>query len=100
MKSVRFDIHSFDFNAKEDEGGILESSRRLNEIISSEVDNGIDASRIVLGGFSQGGAMTLITGLTSERKLAGAVVLSGFLPLHTKFKSVRFMSSIFYVLPC
>ncbi len=37
--------------------------------------------------------MTLMTGLTSERKLAGAVVLSGFLPLHKKFKSVRFVPS-------
>ena len=87
----RFDIRTFDFDAEEDEQGLLESSRRLNEIISSEVDSGIDANRIVLGGFSQGGAMTLLTGLTSERKLAGAVVLSGFLPLHKKFKSVRFM---------
>lgn len=68
---------------------MLHSSRLLNELISNEVDSGIDASRIVLGGFSQGGAMSLLTGLTSERKLGGVAVLSGWLPLHKKFKGVR-----------
>lgn len=67
---------------------MLESSRQLNELLTAEIEGGIDASRIVLGGFSQGGAMTLLTGLTSERKLAGLAVLSGFLPLQHKFKAV------------
>jgi len=83
-----FDIKSFTFTAEEDETGMLESSRQLNEIIATEVDAGIDASRIVLGGFSQGGAMSLLTGLTSERRLAGLAVLSGFLPLRHKFKAM------------
>ena len=91
----RFDIKSFDFNAEEDEKGMLESSRQLNELISAEIDAGLDASRIVLGGFSQGGAMTLLTGLTSERKLAGLAVLSGFLPLHHKFKAVCLLLLLF-----
>ena len=60
----------------------------LNSLISAEIDNGIPASHIVLGGFSQGGAMSLLTGLTSERKLAGLAVLSGWLPLREKFKAV------------
>jgi lysophospholipase-1 len=80
---------SFDFNTAEDESGMLQSSRLLNELISAEIDSDIDAGRIVLGGFSQGGAMSLLTGLTSERKLGGIAVLSGWLPLHKKFKSVR-----------
>ena len=69
---------------------MLQTAKSLNEIISEEVDNGIPASRIVLGGFSQGGAMSLLTGLTSERKLAGLAVLSGWVPLREKFKAVRF----------
>jgi predicted esterase len=73
---------------------MLESSRQLNELITAEVDAGIDASRIVLGGFSQGGAMSLLTGLTSERKLAGLAVLSGFLPLRHKFKAVCVVSQL------
>jgi lysophospholipase-1 len=83
---------SFDFKTAEDESGMLQSSRLLNELISAEVDSGIDSSRIVLGGFSQGGVMSLLTGLTSERKLGGIAVLSGWLPLHNKFKSVRILT--------
>ena len=76
---------------------MLKSSQRLNELITAETDAGLDASRIVLGGFSQGGAMSLLTGLTSERKLAGLAVLSGFLPLHHKFKAVGIVSTFLVV---
>jgi len=81
-----FDIYSFGFDTEEDEKGMLDSARLINQVITSEIDSGIDANRIVLGGFSQGGTMSLITGLTSERKLAGLAVLSGWLPLRNKFK--------------
>lgn len=67
---------------------MLNSSRQINELISAEVDAGINPGRIVLGGFSQGGAVSLLTGLTSERKLCGIATLSAWLPLHKKFKSV------------
>jgi len=83
-----FDIKSFGFDAEEDETGMLKSSRQLNELITAETDAGIDTSRVVLGGFSQGGAMSLLTGLTSERRIGGLAVLSGFLPLHHKFKAM------------
>jgi len=82
-----FDIVSFDFK-DEDEPGILKTSHSLNQLISAEVDAGIPADRIVLGGFSQGGAMSLLTGLTTERKLGGVAVLSGWLPLKDKFKAM------------
>ena len=88
-RPARFDITSFDFeHAVEDESGMLKTVRLLNEIITNEIDAGIPANRIVLGGFSQGGAMSLLAGLTSERKLAGVVVMSGCLPLRNKFKAV------------
>ncbi|KZT06519.1 uncharacterized protein LAESUDRAFT_700378 [Laetiporus sulphureus 93-53] len=74
------------FKYPEDEAGILAAAREINQLISAEVDAGIPSSRIVLGGFSQGGAMSITTGLTSERKLAGVFVLSGWLPLTNKFK--------------
>ncbi|KIJ37418.1 hypothetical protein M422DRAFT_33751 [Sphaerobolus stellatus SS14] len=73
---------------KEDEKGMLESVRSINEIITAEVDAGVPASRIVLGGFSQGGAMTLLTGLTTEYKLGGLAVLSSYLPMREKMKSM------------
>ncbi|KAG6861847.1 hypothetical protein C0995_011144 [Termitomyces sp. Mi166 len=84
-----FDIYSFGFDTEEDETGMLESARSINQLITNEIDSGIDASRIVLGGFSQGGTMSILTGLTGERKLAGIAALSGWLPLKDKFKSVR-----------
>lgn len=91
----RFDIYSFGFDTDEDEMGMLQSARMINGLISAEVDGGIDPRRIVLGGFSQGGAMSLLTGLTGERKLAGVAVLSGWLPLRAKFKAVNLNFSNF-----
>ena len=67
---------------------MLKTVHNLNQLISAEVDADIPASRIVLGGFSQGAAMTLLTGMTSERRLGGLAVLSGWLPLREKVKSV------------
>lgn len=49
------------------------------------MDSGIAANRIILGGFSQGGAISLFTGLTAKVKLAGIVALSCYLPLDAKF---------------
>lgn len=83
-----FDIKDFSFNSAEDERGMLTSVRMLEGVIRQEVESGLDASRIVLGGFSQGGVMSLLGGLTSERKLGGVVVLSAWLPLHAKFKAM------------
>jgi len=69
------------FNAPEDGPGMRSSSRLINELITTEVDAGIDSKRIVVGGFSQGGAMALLTGLTTERQLGGVIALSSWLPL-------------------
>jgi predicted esterase len=69
---------------REDEPGTLKSAHALNALITTEVDGGTPASRILLGGFSQGGAMTVFTGLSTERRLAGLAVLSGYAPVrHT-----------------
>lgn len=82
-----FDIESFDFST-EDEPGMLRSVRSINELVAAEVDAGIPADRIIIGGFSQGGVISLLTGLTSERKLGGVAVMSSWLPLKTKFKAM------------
>ena len=65
----------------EDERGLRESQRAIEALIAQEVERGIPASRIVLMGFSQGAAMTLMTGLRHGQRLAGLVALSGYLPL-------------------
>lgn len=65
----------------EDEAGLRASQRRIDALIQREVERGIPASRIVLMGFSQGCAMTLMTGLRHPASLAALVGLSGYLPL-------------------
>lgn len=57
----------------------------MHSLIQSEIDAGIPSDRIVLGGFSQGGAMSMFAGLTAKVKLAGIVALSSYLVLSLKF---------------
>jgi len=82
-----FDIRSLDKNNKnQDEAGVKASSASILQMIKSEIEGvdgkpGIPASRIVLGGFSQGGALSLYTGLTGGTTLGGIVSLSGYLPI-------------------
>ncbi|KAI4595417.1 hypothetical protein KJ359_006762 [Pestalotiopsis sp. 9143b] len=73
-----------DLRRKQDEAGMLVSRAYISGLVQAEIDNGIPADRIVLGGFSQGGAMSLFAGLTTPRKLAGIVGMSSYLPLDTK----------------
>ena len=65
----------------EDEAGLRASQVHIEALIAREVARGMPARRIVLMGFSQGCAMTLLTGLRHEQRLAGLVGLSGYLPL-------------------
>jgi len=66
---------------KEDEAGIRESQSQIETLIAGEVKRGIPHGRIVLAGFSQGGAIVLQTALRQREKLAGAMALSTYLPL-------------------
>jgi len=77
-----FDLYSTDLEAKEDEDGIKSAFNLVNSFITEEIRRGIPSSRIVLGGFSQGGALALYTALNIKHKLAGVVALSCYLPLH------------------
>lgn len=70
----------------EDAEGIKASADYLNSLIQKEIDAGIPADRIVLGGFSQGGAMSIYTGLMAKVKLAGIVSMSGWLLLSKTFR--------------
>jgi predicted esterase len=72
----------------EDEKGMMKTIHALNSLITTEIDAGTPASRILLGGFSQGGAMTVATGLTTERKLAGLAVMSGWAPMRNTLKTM------------
>jgi predicted esterase len=67
---------------------MLRTVYSINKLVSAEVDAGIEPERIVVAGFSQGAAMSLLVGLSSERKLAGIAALSGWMPLRGKIKAV------------
>lgn len=70
----------------QDEPGILRSRDYFNSLINEEMGKGIKASRIVLGGFSQGGAVSLFTGVTNKEKLGGVFGLSCYLPLSDRVR--------------
>lgn len=76
-----YDITGLDFGARQDEAGIRRSATRLGALIEAELVRGIPAERIVLAGFSQGGAVALHTALRYPRRLAGVLALSTYLPL-------------------
>lgn len=79
-----YDIHGLDRFAKEDEEGIRASAAMVNQLIQHEIAQGIPSDKIVLAGFSQGGAMALYSGLCYPQKLAGILALSCYLPLATQ----------------
>ena len=66
---------------REDEPGVRASQARIEALIAREKARGVAAERLVLAGFSQGGAMALHTGLRHPERLAGVMALSCFLPL-------------------
>jgi phospholipase/carboxylesterase len=74
---------------REDEAGLRASQAQIEALIAREKARGIPASRIVLAGFSQGGVMTLQTGLRHPEKLAGLICLSCYLPLASKVAAER-----------
>jgi predicted esterase len=66
--------------------GIDDSVARIQGLIDAEVAAGVPRERIVLAGFSQGGALALFTGLNQPGRLAGIVAMSAYLPLPEKVK--------------
>lgn len=84
-----FDLLALDRRAPEDETGIRESAAAIERLIKRENSRGIEASRIVLAGFSQGGAVALFTALRYQQALAGVIALSTYLPLLEVIKQER-----------
>ncbi len=84
-----YDIISLDHNALQDEDGIRASQGRIEQLIQDQIAAGIPAERILLAGFSQGGAITLQTALRLDTKLAGVLALSTYLPLGSSLPDER-----------
>ncbi len=76
-----YDIKMMDLVRQEDEAGLRQSQAECEALIAREVSRGTPENRIVLAGFSQGGAVTLQAGLRHASRLAGLMVLSSYLPL-------------------
>lgn len=76
-----YDIYGLTEDSPEDAAGIQESEQAIRELIHREQEKGISADRIILVGFSQGGAMALHCGLRYPETLGGIIALSTYLPV-------------------
>ncbi len=76
-----YDIKHTDIGYEQDAHGVIESARMVQMLIDREEMHGIPSSRIILAGFSQGGAMAMHVGLRQGEALAGIIALSCYLPL-------------------
>jgi len=75
-----YDIVDMDLARRADETGVLESVAQVNALIAREGGRGVPPARVLLAGFSQGGAVTLAAGLRRHAPLAGLIALSTYLP--------------------
>ncbi|CAM4444238.1 MAG: Carboxylesterase 2 [Legionellaceae bacterium] len=76
-----YDITGFTLSSREDKAGLDLSQQAIIDLIKKENERGIETSKIILAGFSQGGALALYTGLRYEEPFAGIIALSSYLPL-------------------
>jgi phospholipase/carboxylesterase len=76
-----YDLLGLDRGSREDDAGIRQSAEVAHRLIRREGQRGIAADRVVLAGFSQGGAVALFAGLRHPERLAGLLALSTYLPL-------------------
>jgi len=76
-----YDITGLHLDAREDKEGLTETYEKIHQLIQQQIQLGILPENIFLAGFSQGGASVLYAGLRYPEKLAGLIVLSGYLPL-------------------
>jgi len=82
-----YDILEMSFERKVDSEGIYQSSASIELLIQKEMDRGISSENILLAGFSQGGVIALHTGIRFEKKLAGILALSTYLPTLKQIQS-------------
>ena len=79
-----YDIYSLDVNSRRvDEDGIRQSRQAIRQLIARENERGIPCRRIIVAGFSQGGAVAYTTALTHPEALAGVIALSTYIPAPT-----------------
>jgi phospholipase/carboxylesterase len=84
-----YDIRTLDLHQRHDEAGIRASAEHLTRLIERENERGVPCERILLAGFSQGGAIALHTALRHPERLAGLIGLSTYLVLHEQLEAER-----------
>ena len=84
-----YDIIGFEPSARQDEAGIRASVAATEALIEREHERGVPSERIILAGFSQGGAIALSAGVRHAQKLAGIVALSTYLPISATVAAER-----------
>ncbi len=84
-----YDVFGFGPGNREDEASIHQSQAYIESLISKEIARGIPANRIVLAGFSQGGAVALQTALRHKQALGGVMALSTYLPLKASLEKEK-----------
>ncbi|XP_032230874.1 acyl-protein thioesterase 1 isoform X2 [Nematostella vectensis] len=82
-----FDIYGLQPDAPEDQVNIKASADYLTSLVKKEEESGIPTNRIVIGGFSQGGAVALYNTWSTQHNYAGVIGLSTWMPLHKAFLS-------------
>ncbi len=88
-----YDITGLTLESREDEPGIRETDRAIKLLIEQQIESGIPANRIILAGFSQGGAIALFCGLRYPEKIAGVLALSTYLPLASLLVAERSLAN-------
>ena len=76
-----YDIRDMNLANRADSEGVAESVAQVEALIAREAERGIGAERVLLAGFSQGGAITLAAGIARTQPLAGLIALSTYLPM-------------------
>jgi len=84
-----YDVYGLGGVRREDAAGVRASQAAVEELLEREKKRGIPASRLVLAGFSQGGAIALQTALRYPERLAGVLALSTYLPQAASLQSER-----------
>lgn len=84
-----YDLFGLTADSREDEAGITKTQATIEQLIQHELDKGIPSNKIVIAGFSQGGALALHTALRYQKPLAGVIALSTYLPLKSTFATQK-----------
>lgn len=82
-----FDAYGLTTDSKQDEPGVIQASHTIGTIIDQEIQQGIPTHKIILAGFSQGGALALYSGSCYPKQLAGILALSTYLPIANIWQS-------------